>query len=223
MDDRTGPPPEIAIRRIPELTSYAEGLELQAQTREAVEAGNSPSVLILLEHTPVITLGRNAHEHHLLRSRDVLKEMGVDVIEADRGGDVTYHGPGQLVAYPILNLSLWKESVGWYLRRLEDSLIRLVAHYDLQGERAEGMTGVWVNGAKVAAIGIGVRNWITYHGIALNVDPQMKHFELIVPCGITDKPVTTLRALLGEATPSVDAAAGEYAAAFRTTFSKPTE
>ncbi len=207
--------------RLPGLTPYAEGFALQERTRASVESGNARDTLILLEHAPVITLGRNADEKHLLRSRAAFNAMGIEVLEADRGGDVTYHGPGQLVAYPIINLTHRKQSVGWYLRRLEDALIRVLQQYDLNGTRVEGMTGVWVDGAKVAAIGIGVRNWITYHGIALNVDPKMEHFELIVPCGIANKPVTSLRALMGDSAPAMADVADAFATALQTALSNP--
>jgi lipoyl(octanoyl) transferase len=207
----------IQVNRLAGLTPYRDALELQLKTRDAVESGKAPGTLLLLEHTPTITLGRNAVESNLLRSRDALAELGVDVIESDRGGDVTYHGPGQLVGYPILNLREWKESVGWYLRTLEESIISTLRRFDLNGERADGMTGVWVGGAKVAAIGIGLRNWITYHGMALNVDPDMNHFELIVPCGL-QKPVTSLRALLGDTSPTLENAAETFIDAFLDTF-----
>jgi lipoyl(octanoyl) transferase len=122
-------------------------------------------------------------------------------VPVDRGGDVTYHGPGQLVAYPILDLKHWNPSVGWYLRALEQVVIDLVGEYGLVGERLEGFTGVWVGGAKVAAIGVGVHQWVTLHGLALNVNPDMRHWACIIPCGIADKPVISLAELLGSAPP----------------------
>lgn len=211
----------IKVVRLPGLTPYTEGLAIQDRTRAAIESGDAQDTLLLLEHAPVITLGRNADEKHLLQSRTALNAMGIEVLEADRGGDVTYHGPGQLVAYPIINLTHRKQSVGWYLRRLEDALINVLKQYDLSGTRVEGMTGVWVDGAKVAAIGIGVRNWITYHGIALNVAPRMEHFELIVPCGITNKPVTSLRSLMGDATPAMAEVSEAFATALQAALSNP--
>ncbi|MBI2421315.1 MAG: lipoyl(octanoyl) transferase LipB [Candidatus Hydrogenedentes bacterium] len=175
---------------------YGWMLEEQHRTRAAVQSGARPNTLFLLEHEAVISCGRNAHEDNILLSRERLATLGVAVHTADRGGDVTYHGPGQLVAYPILNLNQWKPSVGWYLRSLEQVLIALLRDYGLQGERVEGMTGVWVNGAKVAAIGVGVHQWVSFHGIALNVSANLEHFGFIVPCGIADKPVASLRRLL---------------------------
>lgn len=196
---------------------YEEGYAAQIARRDSLEAGAGPNTLMLLEHTPTFTLGRNAHENHLLRNRDRLAEMGIEVCEVDRGGDVTYHGPGQLVAYPILDLGHWKKSLSWYLRELEQVLIDLLADYGIEGERVEGYTGVWAGGAKIAAIGVGVHRWVTYHGIALNVDPDMEHWGLIVPCGIPDKPVTSLKCLLGEA-PEFSHVVDEYEGHFRARF-----
>jgi len=191
----------IETIRLPGLAPYEEALRLQRERRTAVEEGRLGNALFLLEHAPVITLGRNHHPENLLRTPEQFRALGIDVCETDRGGDVTYHGPGQLIAYPVLNLNFWNPSIRGYLRALEEVLIRQLASYDLRGERVEGCTGVWVDGEKVAAIGIGIHNWITSHGIALNVDPDMSRFELIVPCGIADKPVTSLKALLGYAPP----------------------
>jgi len=191
----------IEVIRYPHHLAYCEAHEYQLQRRDAVEAGRLGNALMLLEHPPVFTLGRKAHREHILQSDEQLHKLGIAVVDVDRGGDVTYHGPGQLVAYPILDLSHWKQSIGWYLRSLEQVLINTLSRYGLEGRRVEGYTGVWVNGAKVAAIGVGLHNWVTYHGIALNVDPNMEHWTLIVPCGIPDKPVTSLKALLGEAPP----------------------
>jgi len=184
--------------------SYGDALAIQQERHAAVVDGTASEAVFFLEHAPVITLGRSSHEANILRDRAALAESGIEVHETSRGGDVTYHGPGQLVAYPILNIRERGLSVKGYLRQLEEALIGLLATYGLQGERIPGMTGVWVEGAKVAAIGIGVRRWVTFHGTALNVDPDMAHFGLIVPCGIADKPVTSLRKLLGTAPPMED-------------------
>ncbi len=177
---------------------YGEAYAIQIAKRDAVQSGTGPNTLLLLEHTPTFTLGRNSDESHLLRNREQLAGLGIEVCEVDRGGDVTYHGPGQLVAYPILDLNHWKKSLSRYLRKLEQVLIDLLTDYGIESGRIEGYTGVWVDGAKIAAIGVGVHRWVTYHGIALNVDPNMEHWGLIVPCGIPDKPVTSFRQLLGE-------------------------
>jgi len=184
------------VLRLPGLTAYAEALHLQEARRDAVECGHAPNTLYLLEHTPTITLGRSTRREHLLRTPGQLAELGIDVCEANRGGDVTYHGPGQLVAYPILDLRRWRTSIRWYLRTLEDVLMRQLSGYGLQAERLEGFTGVWVHGAKVAAVGVALHNWVTSHGVALNVNPDMAHYRCIVPCGIADRPVTSLQRLL---------------------------
>ncbi len=207
----------IETIRLPGLTSYEEALRLQRERRIAVEEGRLGNALFLLEHAPVITLGRNHHPENLLRTPEQFRALGIDVCETDRGGDVTYHGPGQVVAYPVLNLNSWNPSIRGYLRTLEEVLIRQLASYDLRGERVEGYTGVWVSGGKVAAIGIGIHNWITSHGIALNVDPDMSHFELIVPCGIADKAVTSLKALLGHA-PPIEHVMDDFERSFRAHF-----
>jgi lipoyl(octanoyl) transferase len=187
----------IETIRYGEPIDYARAMTAQMERQRAVEAGTLGNALFLLEHRPVITLGRSAHREHVLLSDEELSARGIDLVEANRGGDVTYHGPGQLVAYPILNLGLWQRSIRWYLRSLEEVLIDLLDSYGIQAGRQEGFTGVWLDGAKVAAIGIGIHNWVTFHGIALNVDPDMSHFQTIIPCGIADKPVTSLAALLG--------------------------
>jgi lipoyl(octanoyl) transferase len=208
---------KIETITLPGLTPYAEAMHFQDARRCAVEAGGAPSALFLLEHSPVITLGRRWRPEHLLLTRDEFAARGIEVHETDRGGDVTYHGPGQMVAYPVLDLNQWQPSIQWYLRSLEDVLIRQLASYGLQAERMPGFTGVWVGGAKVAAIGIGTHRWVTFHGVALNVNPKMDHFQLIVPCGITDKPVTTLAALLGKP-PTMHQAMADFDREFRKCF-----
>lgn len=194
----------LEVVRLSSDVRYEQAYAHQIQRRDAIQRGESPDALLICEHPPTITLGRNSHEHHLLQSRDNLTKMGIDVVEVDRGGDVTYHGPGQLVAYPILNLERWKPSVSWYLRELEQVLIDVLNDFGLKGERLEKHTGVWVAGAKVAAVGVGIHKWVSYHGISINVAPNMNHWALIVPCGIPDKPVTSLERLLGEPPPMAD-------------------
>lgn len=146
-------------------------------------------VLILLEHPPIYTLGQGADEDFLKFNPD---QSEWEVVRIERGGEVTYHCPGQLVGYPILNLTYYQKDLHWYLRQLEEVLIRVLALYDLPGERLPGLTGVWVEDKKVAAIGIKVSRWITMHGFALNVCPDLSGFSRIVPCGIADKPVASL-------------------------------
>ncbi len=180
---------------------YADAVTLQEQVRSARQAGAVPDVLLLLEHPPVITLGRGAHAEHLLLTSDLLRARGVELHEAARGGDVTYHGPGQLVGYPIFHLGEHGRDVHRYLRNVEEALIRTLSGYGLTGERVAGLTGVWVGNEKVAAIGIGVRHWVTWHGFALNISTELDAFRMIVPCGIRDRGVTSLERLLGRAVP----------------------
>lgn len=201
---------------------YPEMLALQKDRCAEVGRGTAPNTLYLLEHTAVITLGRKSNPAHVLLSPEELAKKGVALVETDRGGDVTYHGPGQLVAYPILGLSAWKESYRWYLRSLEAVLIDLLQGYGLPAERMEGFTGIWVRGAKVAAIGVGVHNWVSFHGIALNVRPDMEHFRFIIPCGIQDKPVVSLEALLSPA-PDMAQIMADFEAAFRAYFEVPDD
>jgi lipoate-protein ligase B len=213
---------DIEFIRLPGLVPYAEGLRVQQARRGAVERGVAPEAVFLLEHAPVITLGRKWCPENLLHTRDQYAEMGIDVCETDRGGDVTYHGPGQMVAYPILKLDSApnrKPSIQWYLRALEEVLIQQLARYGLQAGRCEGLTGVWVGDAKIAAIGVRIHNWTTSHGIALNINPDMAHFRLIIPCGIADKPVTLLKQLLGDDTPSMTAITEDFERAFEEIFS----
>jgi len=205
------------IIRLPGYVPYEHALRLQYERRAAVEAGQAANAIILLEHAPAVTLGRSAHESNLLLSRKELMDRGIAVHETDRGGDVTYHGPGQMVAYPILDLTIWNLTIRLYLRTLEEVLIRQLARYGLEAGRMEGLTGVWVNGAKVAAIGVGVHHTVTFHGIALNVNPDMEHFRYIIPCGIGDKPVASLASLL-PAAPSINQAMDDFIDAFTEVF-----
>lgn len=173
---------------------YQDAYALQRELVSRRKAGEIPDQLLFVEHPPVITLGRNAHESNILFSREALLAAGVEVHETDRGGDVTYHGPGQIVGYPIFDLREWKRDVGAYVRAVEQTIIEAIGEFGFDGERVPGATGVWVGPAKVAAIGVHLSRWVTSHGFALNVQTNLDHFKLIVPCGLT-KPVTSLRAL----------------------------
>lgn len=208
----------IETKRYARPVSYEEVYRDQIERRDAVERGEAGNALFLLEHSPVVTLGRDYREEDLLLSRETMDSLGISVAEANRGGGVTYHGPGQFVGYSILDLANWRQSIQWYLRALEEVIIAQVGEYGLEGERVEGFTGVWCDGAKVAAIGIGIHNWVTFHGVSLNVDPSMAHFSCIVPCGIRDKPVTTLRALMKDP-PSMQQVMDDYDRHFRAHFS----
>ncbi len=179
--------------------AYEPTLRLQERLREEVKAANHErAYLVLVEHDPpVITLGRGAEAAHVTASRERLAREGVEVHESGRGGDVTYHGPGQLVGYPIIRLDLHGRDVHRYLRDLEEVLIRVLARFGIEGTRAQGMTGVWVGAEKVAAIGVAISRWVTWHGLAINVDTNLDHFDLIVPCGIRGRRVTSLVRVLG--------------------------
>lgn len=208
----------IEVRRLGTVP-YADGLELQRRLVEQRKAGKIPDQLLLLQHPPVITLGVKARSDrsHVLASEDLLSTRGVEVFESGRGGDVTFHGPGQIVGYPILDLRPDRCDVHKYVRDLEEVLIRTLAGLGLEAERSPGLTGVWVGREKVAAIGVRIARWITSHGFALNVNTDLSHFDLIVPCGIRDRGVTSLERLLGR---TVEVAAVEDAliAAFSDVF-----
>jgi len=174
----------IAAGTIP----YAEALDWQRQLAEDRIAGRlAHDVLLLLEHPPVVTLGRNSHAAHLLRPQ------GIEVFEVERGGDVTFHGPGQLVGYPILDLHGYKQDLHWYLRTLEQALIEALGILGIPAERNPGLTGVWTCGRKIASIGIHVKQWVTWHGFALNVTTDLADFDRIVPCGIQGVEMTTVQ------------------------------
>lgn len=175
-------------------TGYAEAFELQRELAEKRKRGEIPDQLILVEHPHVITLGRNGRMENLLASEEALRRAGIEFHSTNRGGDITYHGPGQIVGYPILDLREWKRDVVAYVRALEQVLIDAIATFGISAERVQGATGVWVNGAKVAAIGVHISRWVTLHGFALNVTTDLDYFRYIVPCGLT-KPVTSLAAL----------------------------
>jgi lipoyl(octanoyl) transferase len=165
------------------------------------QAGSIPDTLLLLEHDPVFTLGRIARAEHLLLARETLASQGYEVFETGRGGDVTYHGPGQIVGYPILDLGPDRRDVHRYVRDLEEVLIRTCGEYGVGASRVAGMTGCWVGEDKVAAIGVRISRWVTSHGFALNVGNDLSPFALIVPCGIRERGVTSLQRLLGTAPP----------------------
>ena len=181
------------------VVRYAEALALQRSLVEDRRAGRIEDTLLLLEHPHVLTLGvrGDGGRAHILAPAETLAARGIEVFEAGRGGDVTYHGPGQLVGYPILDLNPDRRDVHRYVRDLEEVLIRTAADYGIAAGRVDGLTGVWVGREKVAAIGVRIARWITSHGFALNVDANLDYFSLIVPCGIADRGVTSLSRLLG--------------------------
>jgi lipoyl(octanoyl) transferase len=173
---------------------YGAALELQQRLVAERKQGLIPDQLLLLEHGHVVTLGRNGHMENLLASDEILERAGIAFYPTDRGGDVTYHGPGPLVGYPILDLRDWKRDVGAYVRGVEQAIIDTLADFDISSERIPKLTGVWVDGRKVAAIGVHLSRWVTSHGFALNVSTDLSYFQYIVPCGLT-KPVTSMAQL----------------------------
>jgi lipoyl(octanoyl) transferase len=192
------------------LIGYAEAWELQKRLVAARKTGAMEDVLLLCEHPHVITLGRNGKHEHLLASEQVLRQKGVEFLSSDRGGDITYHGPGQLVGYPILNLSAIRKDVVWYVRMLEEVMIRATAEFGISAQRVTGKTGIWVRGTsdsnvpaateeKLGAIGVHISRWITSHGFAYNLSTDLRYFDLIVPCGITGRKATSLEKILGRA------------------------
>ena len=200
----TGPRPPAPGPRLCEarwlgLTAYTDGLCLQERAVERLRAGVGSEQLLLLEHPHVFTLGRGADASNILADDQQLQAHSIEVHETGRGGDVTYHGPGQLVGYPMINLKPDRCDVHRYVRDIEEVLIRTIGEYGIKGERIKGLTGVWVGNEKVAAIGVRIARWITSHGFALNVNTDLAYFRMIVPCGITDKGVTSLARLTGRA------------------------
>lgn len=203
------------------LQPYARMLELQREVARArISGAIAEDVLLLVEHPPVVTLGRSAKDAHLVASPELLAARGVELFEVERGGDVTFHGPGQLVGYPIVDLKRHRQDLHWYLRQVEESLIRALAPFGIHGTRSAGYTGVWVeedaSGAphaprKLASIGVHARNWVTWHGFALNVETDLSYFDLMVPCGIQGVTMTSVRAESGAGAPSFAAVSDSVA------------
>jgi len=183
------------------LVGYAEAYALQKRVVAARKAEAIEDVLLLCEHPHVITQGRNGKREHLLVSKHVLRQKGVEYYETSRGGDITYHGPGQIVGYPILNLGAIRRDVVWYVRTLEEAMIRATSEFGITAERVAGKTGIWMRAGnteeKLAAIGVHISRWVTSHGFAYNVSTDLRNFDLIVPCGIAECKATSLEKLLG--------------------------
>ncbi|MHB1225122.1 MAG: lipoyl(octanoyl) transferase LipB, partial [Gemmatimonadaceae bacterium] len=200
---------------------YARTLELQREVARArINGSITEDVLLLVEHPPVVTLGRSAKDAHLMASRELLAARGVELFEVERGGDVTFHGPGQLVGYPVLDLKRHRQDLHWYLRQVEESLIRAMAPFDVRCTRNAGFTGVWVESdaagvphapRKLASIGVHARNWVTWHGFALNVHTDLSYFDLMVPCGIDGVTMTSVAVESGDGAPSFAAVADAVA------------
>lgn len=181
---------------------YAEAFQLQRELVERRKRGQICDQLLFVEHPHVITLGRNGRMENVLAGEDILRRAGIDFHESDRGGDVTYHGPGQVVGYPIVDLRDWKRDVGAYVRAIEQVLIDTLGEWGIAGERDPEATGVWVGASKIAAIGVHISRWVTSHGFALNLTTDLRYFQYIVPCGLL-RPVTSMEAL-GRVAPRAD-------------------
>jgi lipoate-protein ligase B len=208
------------------LKDYQQSYKIQKEFVKKRQEGKITDTLIFVEHPPVFTIGRNGSRKNILASSERLKKEKIKIYEIDRGGDITYHGPGQIVGYPIIDLRKYGKDIHIYLRTLEEILIKMLEHFSISAERIKGMTGVWinpvrnnphfllsqessgddsgisngVNDKKIASIGIGISKWITYHGFSLNIDPNMKHFEMINPCGL-GKPITSMKEQLNSKCP----------------------
>lgn len=191
------------------LLGYAEAYALQKRIVAARKAGVIDDVLLLCEHPHVITQGRNGKREHLLAGEHVLRQKGIEFHETSRGGDITYHGPGQVVGYPILNLGAIRRDVGWYVRMLEEAMIRATREFGIEACRIAGRTGIWTGSGskeeKLGAIGVHISRWITSHGFAYNVSTDLRYFDLIVPCGIADRKATSLEKLLARAVTPAEA------------------
>ena len=178
---------------------YNDAWKLQKRLQSQRISGQIDDQLLLVEHFPVYTLGKNTPREHLLTK----ESDNISIIQTDRGGDITFHGPGQLVGYPILDLNQYKRSITWYMRELEQLIIDILKEYDINAERKKGLTGVWVKGKKIAALGVRISKWVTMHGFSLNINPDLKYYQGIIPCGIKDYGVTSMADLLGNDVPDM--------------------
>lgn len=179
-----------------ERVDYSEGLSSQREIHKRVSSGEYNGLLLLVEHKPVVTIGRFGDENNILLSEPEMKRRGLEVWRIERGGDVTFHGPGQLVGYPIINLRDFNLGVKSYIYLLEETLIGVIGEFGIRGERIKDHTGVWVNGEKIASIGVCVKNGVTMHGLALNVNTDLNYFSFIIPCGISNMGVTSMKKIL---------------------------
>jgi lipoyl(octanoyl) transferase len=212
----------VQVRRLG-VVPYVDGLELQRQLVDERKADRIPDTLLLLQHPHVLTIGvKKDGRSHILASPERLQSLGVDVFETGRGGDVTYHGPGQLVGYPIVDLNPDRRDVHRYVRDLEEVMIRVCADYGLAAGRVKGFSGAWIGDEKIGAIGVRISRWITSHGFAFNVATDVDFFNLIVPCGIADKGVTSLASKLGRAV-SMDEVEDRFVTRFSDVFERVSE
>lgn len=181
------------------ISEFKDTWNLQKELQEKRILGEIEDQLILVEHPAVYTLGKNASKEHLLKRRE-----GVSVVQTDRGGNITFHGPGQLVGYPILDLNFYKRSITWYMRELEQLMIDVLKEYGIKGSTKKGLTGTWVKDRKIAALGVRISRWVTMHGFSLNINPDLNYYQDIIPCGIQGYGVTSMAMIMGEEVPSMD-------------------
>jgi lipoyl(octanoyl) transferase len=181
------------------ISEFKDTWNLQKELQEKRILGEIEDQLILVEHPAVYTLGKNASKEHILKRKE-----GVSVIQTDRGGNITFHGPGQLVGYPILDLNFYKRSITWYMRELEQLMIDVLKEYGIEGSTKKGLTGTWVKDHKIAALGVRIRRWVTMHGFSLNISTDLRYYKDIIPCGIQEYGVTSMAMIMGEEVPSMD-------------------
>ena len=181
------------------LSDYNETWKLQKKLQSKRILGEIEDHLLLVEHPPVFTLGKNASKQHIINNSD-----DVSIIQTDRGGNITFHGPGQLVGYPILDLNHYKRSITWYMRELEQLIIDVLGEYDIKASRKKGLTGTWVKDKKIAALGVRISRWVTMHGFSLNINPDLNFYKNIIPCGIKEYGVTSMAKIMGNEVPSMD-------------------
>jgi lipoyl(octanoyl) transferase len=181
------------------ISEFKDTWNLQKELQEKRILGEIEDQLILVEHPAVYTLGKNASKEHILKRKE-----GVSVIQTDRGGNITFHGPGQLVGYPILDLNFYKRSITWYMRELEQLMIDVLKEYGIEGSTKKGLTGTWVKDHKIAALGVRISRWVTMHGFSLNINPDLDYYQDIIPCGIQEYGVTSMAMIMGEEVPSMD-------------------
>ena len=181
------------------LSDYNDTWKLQKKLQSKRILGEIEDHLLLVEHPPVFTLGKNASKQHVIKNSD-----DVSIIQTDRGGNITFHGPGQLVGYPILDLNHYKRSITWYMRELEQLVIDVLSEYDIKASRKKGLTGTWVKDKKIAALGVRISKWVTMHGFSLNINPDLNFYKYIIPCGIKEYGVTSMAKIMGNEVPSME-------------------
>ena len=181
------------------LSDYNDTWKLQKKLQSKRILGEIEDHLLLVEHPPVFTLGKNASKQHIINNLE-----DVSIIQTDRGGNITFHGPGQLVGYPILDLNHYKRSITWYMRELEQLVIDVLSEYDIKASRKKGLTGTWVEDKKIAALGVRISKWVTMHGFSLNINPDLNFYKHIIPCGIKEYGVTSMAKIMGDEVPSMD-------------------